>query len=134
MCSPVTTPEAETSVPVVYTSSEVISASVPIVYTSPSVPVGTAPAGSPSVPVISVPVGTGAGPAPSHGPGPNQPPIFYNSTVAVPSAAGTGGAPPPAASASATGQIPSFEGAGNKAFAVSGAGLVGVLALFAYVL
>jgi hypothetical protein len=98
---------------------------------SVSVPIGTPPAGSVSVPVVSVPVGTGVPSVPSQGP--LSPPIFYNSTVAVPPA-GTGTAAPPVGSATSTGQLPAFTGAGNKAFAASGAGLLGLLGLFAYIL
>lgn len=62
---------------------------------------------------------------------PAPPPVYVNSTTTVgattaPAATGTGA--PPASSS------PAFTGSANKAFAVSGAGLAGLLGLAAYVL
>jgi hypothetical protein len=116
---PVQKPE-ESSAPVVHTTPEV---EVPVVHTSTEVI-------SASVPVATVPVGTGVPSAPPQAP--LAPPTFQNSTVAVPPA-GTGTAPP-VGGATTTGQVPVFTGAASKAVAVSGAGLVGVLGLFAFVL
>lgn len=110
----------EPSVPVVHATS---APEVPVVHTSSEA------VHAPS-PIAPVHVGTGVPSVPSQAP--LSPPIFHNSTVGVPPA-GTGTAPP-VGSATTTGNIPAFTGAATKAFAASGAGLVGVLGLFAYVL
>jgi len=120
---PVHTPEGS-SVPVVHATPE---PEVPVVHATPE---GEVPAVHTSTAVISgsVPVGTGVPSVPSQAP--LSPPIFHNSTVAVPPAA-TGTAP----GSITTGKAPlPFTGAAPKAFAASGAGLIGVLALFAYLL
>jgi hypothetical protein len=117
----------ESSVPAVHATSE---AEVPVVHTSTEVI-------SASNPVATVPVPTGAPSAPPQAPSappqaPLSPPTFHNSTVGVPPV-GTGTAPP-VGGATTTGQPPVFTGAATKAVAASGAGLIGVLGLFAFVL